>query len=818
MSDDILGAQTAICRRLFDMSRDLVCILTDGRIVAINGGGAERLGETPVSIVGRRLADLFHPDYRPIVEEAPELLTRGTALMKVMTADGGSFDAEVDLTVGDGHATGQSLLSIRDVSRQTGGTAEMVQDHHRFRRIVDLATDMILLVLDGRVQFVNPAGAHLLAGGSVSRVIGHPLAEFVHPDHRGLVAAGLEPLSRESHSVPLRLISVDGQVAEVELSVRALGDRPDFFLVDARDVTMLVRSSERLREREARLRGILDAVADGIVITGADGRVISFNPAAEAIFGCAAAEAVGQPIAQFIPEWANLAEDGLMDEVLNRSRSTFMSAHPEMVARRPGGTSVPIEVTVSALDLPEEPLLVIAARDITERRRAEERIRYQALHDALTGLPNRQVFMNRLDGVVRTNLHRGRMGALLIVDVDGLKLINDSLGYEIGDAVLGEVTRRLTASLSPDNFLARLGGNEFGVILHEMSDEHDASALARSLIEVIDQPVVVDTLEAQVTASVGIVRMPADGDDVAGLLRNASAALTQAREQGRGSLAFFTADLDRLLEERLRLRTGLSRALDNHEFALLYQPKVNIASGRICGVEALLRWDHGDHGLVPPTKFIPIMEDTSLIGPVGRWVLETACTQQREWVRQGHHNLRMAVNLSVRQMRPGLVPMVEEVLKDTDLEPDQLEIEITESLLMKDTEHAIAMLRTLADMGIQLSIDDFGTGYSSLSYLKRLPLHTIKIDRSFITELTDDTDAAEIVRTIITMARSLKRRTVAEGVETRGQLAMLREFGCDEIQGFLFSRPVAAANVREMLVAERDPDHRSAVSHTAVAP
>ena len=306
--------------------------------------------------------------------------------------------------------------------------------------------------------------------------------------------------------------------------------------------------------------------------------------------------------------------------------------------------------------------------------------------------------------------------------------------------------------------------------------------------------------------------MPSDGEDVAGLLRNASAALTQAREQGRGSLAFFTADLDRLLEERLRLRTGLARALDNHEFALLYQPKVDLVDGRMSGVEALLRWDHGDHGMVPPSKFIPIMEDTALIGPVGRWVLETACAQQRDWVRQGFTDLRMAVNLSVRQMRPGLVPMVEEVLANADLSPDQLEIEITESLLMKDTEHAIAMLRNLADMGVQLAIDDFGTGYSSLSYLKRLPLHTIKIDRSFITEMTDDSDAAEIVRTIVTMARSLRRRTIAEGVETPGQLAMLREFGCDEIQGYLFSRPVAASNVRAMLKAERDPDHRSAIS------
>jgi diguanylate cyclase (GGDEF)-like protein len=392
---------------------------------------------------------------------------------------------------------------------------------------------------------------------------------------------------------------------------------------------------------------------------------------------------------------------------------------------------------------------------------------------------------------------------MFVVDIEGLKLVNESLGYDMGDAVLVHVASRMAACLASDNFLARLGGNEFGVILPETAAEYEVAVLARRLIDAIGQPVVVGTLEAQVAASIGIARVPADGEDVAALLRNASAALTRAREQGRGSLAFFTADLNHLLEERLRLRTGLGRALEQNEFVLLYQPKVSLATGRISGIEALLRWDDGERGRVPPSKFIPILEETALIGPVGRWVLETACVQQREWVDRGHGDLRMAVNLSVRQMRPGLVSMVEDVLARSGLAPGQLEIEITESLLMKDTDGAIAMLRILADMGVHLAMDDFGTGYSSLSYLKRLPLHTIKIDRSFITELTEDPDAAEIVRAIITMARSLRRRTVAEGVETEGQLAMLRDFGCDEIQGYLYSRPIPGPQVLAMLERER---------------
>jgi EAL domain-containing protein (putative c-di-GMP-specific phosphodiesterase class I) len=256
-----------------------------------------------------------------------------------------------------------------------------------------------------------------------------------------------------------------------------------------------------------------------------------------------------------------------------------------------------------------------------------------------------------------------------------------------------------------------------------------------------------------------------------------------------------------MLNERMSLRSGLSKARDNNEFTLAYQPKVDIATGRISGVEALLRWG-SEHGPIPPAKFIPVLEETSLIGPIGRWVLETACRQQREWIDRGFTSLRTAVNLSVRQLRPGLVPMIEGVLSDSGLSPQHLEIEITESLLMHDTDNALSMLRELSNLGIQLAIDDFGTGYSSLSYLKRLPLHTIKIDRSFVMDMVDDPDAAEIVRTIIAMAHSLRRRTVAEGVETSGQLAMLREFGCEEIQGYLFSRPVAGYELTKLLDAE----------------
>ena len=403
----------------------------------------------------------------------------------------------------------------------------------------------------------------------------------------------------------------------------------------------------------------------------------------------------------------------------------------------------------------------------------------------------------------------GEMVGLMFVDLDGFKMINDTMGHDMGDLLLQEVAVRLRRCMRSSDTVARLGGDEFTVLMPRMLDFRNAPRVAERITETLRAPFALAGKEAFISASIGITTFPNDAIDAATLLKNADAAMYRAKEQGKQHFQFFTAEMNAEIEERLILINGLNMALERDEFVLHYQPKVHLETGRLTGTEALLRWRHPELGIVSSGKFIPIMEESGLIGQVSEWVIEAACRQHRQWRDEGL-DIKVAVNLSVRQLRqPGLARTVAELLERTGIESAGLELEITESMLMKDTENAVRTLRELADMGVSLAMDDFGTGYSSLSYLKRFPLHTIKIDRSFINNIATDPDDYEIIRTIITMGHSLRRRVVAEGVETRQQLSILRELGCDEIQGYVLSPAIPADDLAKLVrrgkLLEDDP-------------
>jgi predicted signal transduction protein with EAL and GGDEF domain len=368
-----------------------------------------------------------------------------------------------------------------------------------------------------------------------------------------------------------------------------------------------------------------------------------------------------------------------------------------------------------------------------------------------------------------------------------------------GDKMLQEVAKRLHACSNDTYTIARLGGDEFVIIAPELDDPRQADNLVRDMISAIERPFDLEGFEAFISASVGISTYPDDSEDPSGLLKSADTALVRAKDQGRARYLFFSSDLNTDLEGRLAIKNGLFKALDRKELSLVYQPKVDLKSGRIRSVEALIRWNSAELGSVSPAQFIPILEETNLIGPIGEWVLETACRQHKSWADNGLPGIRIAVNLSIRQLRPGFVQRVQEILQETGIGPEGIELEVTESLLMKEAETLIPMLQELTGMGIHLALDDFGTGYSSLSYLRRFTLHTVKIDRSFIIEIANNRDDAEIVRTIIGMSHALRRRVVAEGVETQDQLAVLRASRCDEIQGYLFSKPLTPDKAADLL-------------------
>jgi diguanylate cyclase (GGDEF)-like protein/PAS domain S-box-containing protein len=433
------------------------------------------------------------------------------------------------------------------------------------------------------------------------------------------------------------------------------------------------------------------------------------------------------------------------------------------------------------------------------RKQAEARVRRLAHYDELTGLPNRSMFHQRVGRALARARRRGRQLAILFIDLDRFKNINDTLGHDAGDRVLDEIAARLRGCLRETDTVGRLGGDEFVVLIEEVADPAEVALVAQKVLAEVARPIALGAQEVHITASIGISTYPADSEDMQGLMKNADIAMYRAKEQGKNNYQFYSAQMNVHTLERLAMESDLRRALERDEFVLHYQPKIDLANSAIGGMEALLRWRHPVRGLVQPAHFIPLAEETGLIVPIGQWVLRTACAQTKAWQARGLQ-LRVAVNLSARQFsQESLLADVAGVLAETGLAAPMLELEITESMVMRNPAHAVALLDSLKAMGVHLSIDDFGTGYSSLSYLKRFPIDNLKIDRSFIQDLPGDGEDAAITRAIIAMAHSLRLTVIAEGVETEKQRKFLHQHGCNEMQGFLFSKPLGAEEFLALL-------------------
>lgn len=459
-------------------------------------------------------------------------------------------------------------------------------------------------------------------------------------------------------------------------------------------------------------------------------------------------------------------------------------------------------------------LLERSLRYAIERKRTEDRIIHMAYYDNLTNLPNRSLFYDRLDKALAHSERYGGTCALMFLDLDNFKRINDTLEHRIGDLLLQGIADRLhnfvraadTVARQGVSFMtntvARLGGDEFTILLTDIHSLQDSAKIAQRILEILSQPFNLEGYEVFVTISIGIAIFPTDGRDMNTLIKNADTAMYHAKEHGRNNFQFYKHAMNATAMDRLNMENNLRRAIEKDEFLLHYQPRINITTGRIVGIEALIRWQHPEQGLIAPAEFIPLAEETGLIIPMGEWALKTACMQNKIWQQQGpiYAPVSIAINLSGHQFRQdNLIKIIEKVLGDTNLDPVFLELEITESVIMSNVDNTMALLHKLKDMGIQLSMDDFGTGYSSFNYLKRFPLDNIKIDQSFIKDISNSKRDETIIKAIIAMAHTLGVNVVAEGVETSEQLELLQEFGCDEMQGFIMSRPLPAEHVQEFL-------------------
>jgi diguanylate cyclase (GGDEF)-like protein/PAS domain S-box-containing protein len=548
------------------------------------------------------------------------------------------------------------------------------------------------------------------------------------------------------------------------------------------------RAERALHENEARTRAIVEAAADGIITTDAAGLVETVNPAARRMFGIVADEACGRHIDLLLPGKRLLTPTAPGDP-------SGPQVPKETVALGRDGHAFPVEVTWSETDHDARLVMTYIVRDVSERKRFEDQLAHRASHDSLTDLPNRNLFHDRLGVALVRGARRGTRTAVLFLDIDHFKVVNDSLGHTAGDRLLMVVADRLTEALRPEDTLARLGGDEFVVLAEGIDQDDDALALAERLQESLAQPLELGESEVFVTASIGIAVAGADSTPEA-VVRDADAAMYRAKERGRARTELFDEGMFEQAVRRLETESALRRGIERDEFRVAYQPIVDLGSGETVGLEALVRWQHPTRGLLLPHEFVPLAEDTGLVTQLGAIVLGHACRQSREWGRRAGRPLGISVNLSGRQLAaPELVETVTRTLDESRLDPGLLCLEITESVLMNDVGSSIAALGALRSLGIRLSVDDFGTGYSALAYLKHFPIDELKIDRSFIAGLERDPRDAAIVSSILALADALELSAVAEGVETEAQQTHLKTLGCRLAQGYRFARPAFAEGI-----------------------
>ncbi|EME70648.1 hypothetical protein H261_07071 [Paramagnetospirillum caucaseum] len=693
--------------------------------------------------------------------------------------------------------SGSQILKLLDrITDVSMLESALLKDQASYRDLVELSPDLICVCVDGVIERINAAGLGMLRAPSVSACEGKPFSEFVHPDYRAIFEGGLDTLYEEGHPLPVKVVTFAGRVRDVELSAVPLRrEAHNATLLVGRDTTEVTAAMRAVAAREHRIRAIMDTVLDGIVTIDEDGTILNANLSVERIFGHSLSELIGANVSTLMPEPDAGKHDGYIRNYLATGIGAIIGVGREVMGKRKDGSLFPVHLSVSELRVEKRRLFTGTIRDLTENKQLAQRVAYLANHDPLTDLPNRTLLTDRLGQAIAMARNAGLHVAIITVDLDGFTTINDSMGHDVGNSLLRETARRLAQAVASGGTAARLAGDEFAVVIAQVREMDEVTAAVQHIHDILNKPYTIHGSEMVVPVDMGVSVYPRDGDDALELLRNAEMALHNVKRRSDQRMGYFDAAMSFAVTERMTLERSIKDALRAGQFELFYQPQVRLADYALVGAEALIRWRHPELGIITPDKFIPVAEETGLIVPMGSWVLRQACTQLRRWNDSGMVGLRLGVNISGRQFREAdLADIVADCISETGVNARDLDLELTESMLMADGEGTLKLLRSLAKLGVTLSIDDFGTGYSSLAYLKRFPVDTVKIDRAFVRDLDQDEDGRVLVNAIISLAHSLSLKTIAEGVETESQAALLARHGCDEIQGYMIGRPMPAAD------------------------
>jgi len=793
-------------RAAMDASADLMLLIdpTSLRYVDVNDAACRALGYSREELLTMGPPDIFSTSREELARLYEQMiageLSAPTVKGQYRRKDGSQLPVEAyprAVRSGDGHV----IVSIaRDVSERLSSEETL----RRFRLAMDNSADMIVLIDRATMRFVD-------VNETSCRLLGYSREELLNMGPHDVLPTSREQLERaydEFIANPSHITGMhshyrrkDGSTFPFE-STRHVLRSGDAYIIAAisRDISERLASESALRESEERFRSLTQLSTDMYWEQDDQFRFTSMSgTGSERVNTLTLQPIIGKK--RWEQNYINMTADQWAEHI------ALLEAHKpfrDMELCRPDESGKKVWISISG-----EPVFDSngtfrgyrgVGKDISERKQDEERIQFLANHDALTSLPNRTMFSEVLNLAIQNARRYNRNFAVLFIDLDRFKNINDTLGHEAGDRLLQEMGARLTQTVRASDVVARLGGDEFVVLVQEVSEARQVEAVARKVLSTLVKPMVIQKQECRVTASIGICMFPAEAQDEHALMKNADIAMYRAKEDGKNNYKFYSEEMNVHSFERLALETSLRRGLERSEFVLHYQAKLDLHTGKINGVEALVRWQHPDLGMVPPAQFIPLAEETGLIVPLGKWVLHTACAQSVAWLREGLPPLHMAVNLSARQFADeDLVKDIAAALESTGLQPGLLELELTESMVIQNTERAGRVLAEIKKMGVRLAIDDFGVGYSSLTHLKRFPIDTLKVDRSFIRDLPQNTEDKALTEAIIAMGKSLNLTIVAEGVETKEQQTFLRDRDCDEMQGFFFSKPIPSGEFAALL-------------------